>query len=93
MQNKKARVQEREYGKDPLTEDELREIVADVPVAEFLNPRNALYRERNMKQQPPSKEEAIRLIVREQNLLKRPILVKGKKRVLGFDDAALKGLL
>jgi len=27
------------------------------------------------------------------NLLKRPVVVKGKKKVLGFDEAALKALL
>jgi len=46
-----------------------------------------------MKEKPPSKEEAIRLILKEPNLLKRPVVVKGKKKVLGFDEAALKSLL
>lgn len=86
-------MEERDYGKNPLTEDELREILGDVPVTEFLNSRNSLYRERNMKQKPPSKEEAIRLILKEQNLLKRPVIIKGKKKVLGFDEAELRELL
>ncbi len=75
-----------------MSEDELREIVADLPVADFLNSRNSLYRERNMKQKPPSKEEAIKLILKEQNLLKRPVVIKGKKKILGFDEAELRDL-
>ena len=46
-----------------------------------------------MKQKPPSKEEAIKLILKEQNLLKRPVAIKGKKMVLGFDEAELRELL
>ena len=46
-----------------------------------------------MKQKPPSKEEAIKLILKEQNLLKRPVVIKGKKKILGFDEAELRELL
>lgn len=92
MQAKKAQLEEREYGKNPLTEKELREIIGDGPVADFLNTRTPLYRELKMKERPPSKEEAIRLMLKEPNLLKRPVIIKGKKKVLGFDEAALKGL-
>lgn len=93
MQAKGARLEEREYGKNPLSEDELREIIGDGPITDFLNSRNSLYRERNMKQKPPSKEEAIQLILKDQNLLKRPVVIKGKKKILGFDEAELGGLL
>ena len=46
-----------------------------------------------MKQKPPSKEEAIKLILKEQNLLKRPVVIKGKKKILGFDETELRELL
>jgi arsenate reductase len=88
-----AKLEERDYGKNPLTEKELRELIGDAPVATFLNSRNELYRERKMKEKSPSKEEAIRLILKEPNLLKRPVIVKGKKRLLGFDEKVLKDLL
>jgi arsenate reductase len=91
--DKGAKLEERDYGKNPLSERELRELVGDAPVADFLNPRNELYRAKKMKQNPPSKEEAIRLILKEPNLLKRPVVVKGKKRILGYDEAALESLL
>lgn len=37
-----------------------------------------------MKEDPPSREEAIRLMAAHPNLIKRPILVKGKNVLLGF---------
>jgi len=46
-----------------------------------------------MKAQPPSKDEAIALMLRDQNLLRRPILVKGRKKVVGSNEKEIKELL
>lgn len=93
MQSKKAAFDEREYGKQPLSENELRGIIGDDPVEPFLNTRTPLYREKNMKQKPPLKEEAIKLMLRDPNLLKRPVIIKGKKKLTGFNEAEVKQLL
>jgi arsenate reductase-like glutaredoxin family protein len=93
LQSKKAKFEEREYGKNPLSEQELREIIGDGPIERFLNTRTPLYRERNMKQKPPSKDEAIKLMLKDQNLLRRPVIIKGKKKVTGFIETDLKELL
>ncbi len=93
MQAKKVAFEEREYGKNPFTEKELRDLIGDEPVANILNSRNELYRARNMKQKPPSKEEAIRLILKEPNLLRRPVIVKGKKKILGFNESEVAKIL
>jgi arsenate reductase-like glutaredoxin family protein len=73
LQTEKVPLEDREYGKNPLTEMELREIIGADPIENFLNTRTPLYREKNMKQGPPSKEEAIRLMLKDPNLLKRPV--------------------
>ena len=52
---------------------------------EFLNSRNELYRERGMKQSPPSRAEALELMSQHPNLIKRPILVDGARLVLGSE--------
>jgi arsenate reductase-like glutaredoxin family protein len=52
---------------------------------EFLNTRNELYRDRNMKQHPPTRAEAVHLMAANPNLIRRPILVNGAKIALGFD--------
>ena len=57
---------------------------------EFLNPRNELYREQGMKANPPAREEAIRMMSENPNLVRRPILVKGGKMLFGFDEAEWK---
>jgi len=93
LQAKKVDFEEREYGKNPFTEKELREIIGDGPILPFLNTRTPLYRERNMKQKPPSKDEAIQLMLKDPNLLKRPVIIKGKKKLTGFDEAEVRKLL
>lgn len=93
MQSNKVDFQEREYGKNPFSEKELREIIGDEPVENFLNTRTPLYRAKNMKQKPPSKDDAIRLMLKDANLLKRPVFIKGKKKLTGFNETQVKELL
>ena len=59
----------------------------------FLNSRNELYRERKMKENPPPRAEALRLMAAHPNLVKRPLLVKGDEIVVGFDAEKMKKLL
>ncbi len=93
MQAQKVDFDEREYGKRPFTEQELREIIGDSPIEPFLSTRTPLYKEKNMKQKPPSRDEAIKLMLKDPNLLKRPVFIRGKKKLTGFNEAALKEIL
>ena len=76
-----------------LTIAELERLIGNRDYRLFLNSRNELYRERGMKDTPPSRAEALRLMSENPNLIKRPVLVKGSKIVLGFDEPAMSGLL
>lgn len=58
----------------------------------FLNSRNELFREMGMKDNPPSRADAIRLMSANPNLIKRPILVKGAAIILGFDEEQYQAL-
>ena len=75
-----------------LTVEELEQLIGQRDYKQFLNSRNELYRERNMKEHPPSRAEALRLMSEHPNLVKRPILVKGKQVVLGFDQEEMAKL-
>jgi Spx/MgsR family transcriptional regulator len=90
LQANKIAFEEREYGKNPFSEKELREIIGDEPIENFLNTRTPLYREKNMKQKPPSKDEAIKLMLKDANLLKRPVFIKGRKKLTGFNENQVK---
>jgi Spx/MgsR family transcriptional regulator len=68
---------------------ELDKLIGGRDYRQFLNTRNELYRERRMKENPPSREEALRLMAKNPNLIKRPVVVKGRDLALGFDEARL----
>lgn len=46
-----------------------------------------------MKENPPARAEAIRLMSENPNLIRRPILVKGNEIVLGWDAERYRSLL
>src|SRR5271156_3707363 len=76
-----------------LTETELDMLIGARDYRQFLNTRNQLYRENGMKQNPPSRAAALRLMSQHPNLIKRPILVQGSRMVLGCDEEAIGALV
>jgi len=82
----------RDLAKERLTVEELDRLIGDRDYREFLNSRNELYRERNMKEHPPSRAEALKLMAAEPNLIRRPVVIAGKQIILGYDEPKLKAL-
>jgi len=82
----------RDLGKDRLTAPELEALIGDRDHRGFLNTRNELYRKHKMGKNPPSRSEAIRMMAREPNLIRRPVAISGRSMVVGFDEPALKSL-
>jgi arsenate reductase-like glutaredoxin family protein len=88
-----AQLESRDLDKQRLTEAELDELIGERDYKEFLNTRNELYRLRNMKDHPPSRAEALKLLAKEPNLIRRPIVIRRLQMVLGFDDEAYRKLV
>jgi arsenate reductase (glutaredoxin) len=74
-----------------LSVAELEKLIGKRDYKEFLNTRNELYRERGMKEEPPPRDVALQLMSENPNLIRRPIVVKGGKVLLGLEgvDEAL----
>ena len=79
-------LESRDLDKERLSETELEELISDRDYKEFLNTRNELYRTRKMKEHPPSRAEAIKLMAKEPNLIRRPLVLRGSQMVLGLDE-------
>ena len=92
MLERKAELEERDLGKQPLTAAELDALIGTRSHLDYLNPKNELYRARQMKQHPPTRAEAIRLMAKEPNLIRRPIVRRGNQWVLGFDAEKFEAL-
>jgi arsenate reductase len=88
-----AEIESRDLDKAPLSIDELESLIGERDYKLFLNSRNELYRERKMAEKPPARDEAITMMSKNPNLIKRPILLRGGKMLLGFDEDAYRKLL
>ena len=82
----------RDLDKKRLSESELEQLIGKRDYKDFLNTRNELYRTRNMAEHPPSRAEALKLMAKEPNLIRRPLLVNGAQIIIGFDEAAYRKL-
>ena len=91
LRDKGAQFEEIDLNKG-LSVAELDALIGKRDYREFLNSRNEMYRERGMKENPPPREDALRLMSENPNLIRRPILVKGSRVVLGYDEEALSAV-
>ena len=82
----------RDLAKERLSAAELEKLIGRRDYTEFLNTHNELYRVKNMKENPPSRTQAIRLMAREPNLIRRPVVVAGGRVVIGFDENGMARL-
>ncbi len=89
MLEKGAELDERDLAKNPLSVEELEALIGERDYREFLNPKNELYREQGMKEHPPTRCEALALMATNPNLIRRPIVVRGGRMVLGFNEPDL----
>jgi arsenate reductase len=92
LQKKNVELEFRDMDKDRLTAEELDRLIGGRDYREFLNTRNELYRRKKMKENPPSREDAIRMMAKEPNLIRRPVILAGGRIVLGFDKEAIENL-
>lgn len=84
-------VEIRDYSKTPLAAAELEELLPVDP-APMLGTKSPKYRELGLKDRELSKAEAIALMLKDNNLLKRPVLVHADGVIIGFDRSAYEHL-
>ena len=92
MENRGFALHFRNLDKERLSSGELEKLIGNRDHREFLNPRNQLYRQKNMKENPPTRADAIRMMVGEPSLIRRPVIVAGGRVVLGFDQEKIDSL-
>jgi Spx/MgsR family transcriptional regulator len=76
----------RDLAKERLSASELEKLIGRHDHEDFLNPRNEIFRKKKMKDEPPSRREAIRLMANNPDLIRRPVIVAGGRVVIGYDE-------
>jgi arsenate reductase-like glutaredoxin family protein len=76
-------------GKATLDEATVKALVEKAgSVSAVMNTRHAIVKENGWAAKPPDAATFAKAVVKEPNLLRRPILDTGKKLIVGFDKAA-----
>lgn len=86
-------VEERNYAKQPLTKDEIGFLVDVFGVEVLLNARHEVAKIQGWKDRAPAKNAFVVAAARDNNLLRRPIVLRGTRGVVGKDEAAIRMLL
>jgi|ERR1700719_5260967 len=76
----------RDITKDRLSAAELQKLIGRHDHEDFLNPRSEVFRKKKMMEKPPSRREAIRLMTKNPDLIRRPVIVAGGRVVIGYDE-------
>lgn len=86
-------LEERDYAKQPLSLAELKELFAGLDPRDYLNPKSPAFKTMGLKGKTLTAAEALKLMVEEPNLIKRPLVIAGKTIIAGFDRERLRGAL
>jgi arsenate reductase-like glutaredoxin family protein len=78
-----------DYAKQPLDVATVKSLVAAAGgVAPLVNTRHAIAKEKGWATNPPDADTFAKAVVKDVNLLRRPLFLAGKKLIVGFDKPA-----
>lgn len=78
--------------KEPPTRELLSRLIDDYGLEAILSTRSPAFKARNLGERKLSKSEAIALMLEDPNLIRRPLVLKGKKAVFGYAPAEYDSL-
>lgn len=84
---------ERDYAKQPLTLAELEELFKGLDPRDYINPKSPAFKAMKLKDKKLDSDQALKLMAKEPNLIKRPLIIAGKEMVAGFDRERLRAML
>lgn len=88
-----AELDERDYAKRPLSRAELAELFAGREPRDFINAKSPAFKALGLKGKTLTPDQAIALMTKEPNLIKRPLTIAGKELIAGFDRESLRKAL
>ena len=96
LDDKKIKYYEKHIVTETPTYEELKKIIEEskLPVSRFFNTSGLLYRSMNLKEELKncSDDDKIRLLASNGMLIKRPLLIKKEKVLVGFKEDEWKEL-
>ena len=84
----------RDYFKQRFSVDELRDLLHSLNLTahDVLSTRTGKYKELGLDQREVSEDELLQLMADEPTLLRRPLVKRGSRSVVGFNQSELESL-
>jgi Spx/MgsR family transcriptional regulator len=73
-----------DLAKEPPSRELLEQLIDESHLEDFVNTRSPAYKERGLDVSKMTKKQAIDLMMEDINLMKRPLVRRGKRGVFGF---------
>lgn len=82
-----------DLAKEPPSRELLERLVDETRLGDFLNKRSPVYKDLGLASRKLTKREAIDLMLKEPNLIRRPLVLSRGRAVFGYDSDAYDALL
>ena len=86
LQKRGYKLNYRDIIKERLSATELAKLIGGRDHEDFLRPSSSLFQKLKMKDHPPSRRQAINMMARDPELIRRPVVVAGGRVVIGYDE-------
>lgn len=73
-----------DLAKEPPSRELLERLIDEKHLEDFVNTRSPAYKERGLDVTKMTKRQAIELMMEEPNLIKRPLVMQGKRAIFGW---------
>jgi Spx/MgsR family transcriptional regulator len=73
-----------DLAKDPPSRELLERLIDEDHLEDFVNTRSPAFKERRLDVSKLTKKRAIELMLEEPNLIKRPLVISGRRAVFGY---------
>ncbi len=81
------------FKKTPVGEDFIRDVVHQLGMDVVLNSKGATYRKLGLKKMDLKEEDLLQWLVKEQGMIKRPLIEHKGRFWIGFDEEGILGFL
>jgi arsenate reductase-like glutaredoxin family protein len=83
----------RDIGKNPLSEEELSNLIGHIQITHFLNSLSDSYKKYRLDKHLPDREDILRLMAKDHTLLRRPIIRSARLLTIGCDKRKIADML
>jgi len=83
----------RDISKNPLSEEELSNLIGHIKITHFLNTLSDSYKKYRLDKHLPSRDDILRLMAKDYTLLRKPIIKSSRLLTIGFDRRKISDML